>query len=154
MLNTDNFSDVMDMEYMETRVPVLSAMSNASASEIIVPTKSDDVPDIVKADTEFARNNIIGLIEFGKEALQGSLELAKSSEKARDYEVFGSLMNQMIDANLKLLELQERRAKALKDVPVPENQTNIQNNINNTVYVGSTADLLTLVKQQTTIEGN
>jgi len=68
--------------------------------------------------------------------------------------VFGTLLNGMIDANLKLLELQERRAKALKDISVPDSQTNIQNNVNNTIYCGSTASLLDIVKANGNIGGN
>lgn len=148
MLNPNDFANTLDMEYAEPiQVPCLVELSNNS--KVIVPSDSDSLPDIVKSDSDFARQNIIGLIEFGKNALQGSLELAKASESARGYEVFGSLMNTMIDANLKLIELQDKRNKALKDVAVPENQTNIQNNVSNTVYVGSTSELLDMLKSQT-----
>ncbi len=91
-------------------------------------------------DFEYARGNMIAVIEKGQEALSGILDVAGMSQHPRSYEVVATLVKAVADANKDLLELSKKR----KDLEKVENggpQT-----VNNNLYLGSTADLLKLLK--------
>ena len=102
--------------------------------------------DAIKSDTrkdyEYTRGNLYSLIEKGQEAVNGILELAQETEQARAYEVAGQLIKNVADATDKLLDLQ----KKLKDVE-EESQSKGPTNVTNALFVGSTADLAKLLKQ-------
>ena len=102
--------------------------------------------DAIKTDTrkdyEYTRGNLYSLIEKGQEAVNGILELAQETEQARAYEVAGQLIKSVADATDKLLDLQ----KKLKDVE-EESQSKGPTNVTNALFVGSTADLAKLLKQ-------
>ena len=102
--------------------------------------------DAIKTDTrkdyEYTRGNLYSLIEKGQEAVNGILELAQETEQARAYEVAGQLIKSVADATDKLLDLQ----KKLKDVE-EESSSKGPTNVTNALFVGSTADLAKLLKQ-------
>ena len=96
--------------------------------------------DNIVDDYEYARGNMIAVIEKGQEALSGILDVAGMSQHPRSYEVVATLVKAVADANKDLLELSKKR----KDLEKVENggpQT-----VNNNLYLGSTADLLKLLK--------
>ena len=99
--------------------------------------------DDIKKDYEYTRGNLYSLIEKGQEAINGILELAQESEMPRAYEVAGQLIKNVADATDKLMELQ----KKLKDVE--EEKVKGPTNVTNALFVGSTAELSKLLKQQT-----
>ena len=103
-----------------------------------VKSNSDDV----KKDYEYTRGNLYSIIEKGQEALNGVLELAQESEMPRAYEVAGQLIKNVADATDKLMELQ----KKLKDVE-EETVAKGPTNVTNALFVGSTAELSKLLKQ-------
>ena len=100
--------------------------------------------DDVKKDYEYTRGNLYSLIEKGQEAINGILELAQESEMPRAYEVAGQLIKNVADATDKLMDLQ----KKLKDIE-EENVSKGPTTVNNALFVGSTAELAKLLKQQT-----
>jgi hypothetical protein len=103
--------------------------------------------DDVKKDYDYTRGNLYSLIEKGQEAINGILELAQESEMPRAYEVAGQLIKNVADATDKLMDLQ----KKLKDI---EEERGIKGptNVTNALFVGSTADLAKLLKQQSNQE--
>ena len=104
---------------------------------------SSTVEDI-KKDYEYTRGNLYSLIEKGQEAINGILELAQESEMPRAYEVAGQLIKNVADATDKLMDLQ----KKLKDIE-EEKVSKGPTTVNNALFVGSTAELAKLLKQQT-----
>ena len=96
----------------------------------------------IKKDYEYTRGNLYSLIEKGQEAINGILELAQESEMPRAYEVAGQLIKNVADATDKLMDLQ----KKLKDIE--EEKSKGPTTVNNALFVGSTADLTKLLKQQ------
>lgn len=98
--------------------------------------------DDIKKDYEYTRGNLYSLIEKGQEAINGILELAQESEMPRAYEVAGQLIKNVADATDKLMDLQ----KKLKDVE--EEKQRGPTTVNNALFVGSTAELAKLLKQQ------
>ena len=101
-------------------------------------TKND-----VEKDYDYTRGNLYSIIEKGQEAIDGILELAQETEQPRAYEVAGQLIKSVSDATDKLMDLQ----KKLKDVN-EEDKKSPTSVTNNALFVGSTADLAKLIKQQ------
>ena len=116
----------------------------SSEPEQVKPAQKE--VDAIKSDTrkdyEYTRGNLYSLIEKGQEAVNGILELAQETEQARAYEVAGQLIKSVADATDKLLDLQ----KKLKDVE-EESSSKGPTNVTNALFVGSTADLAKLLKQ-------
>ena len=102
--------------------------------------------DDIEKDYEYTRGNLYSIIEKGQEAINGILELAQESEMPRAYEVAGQLIKSVSDATDKLMDLQ----KKLKDVE--EETQKVPSNVNNALFVGSTAELQKLLKQQSKTE--
>ena len=102
--------------------------------------------DDIEKDYEYTRGNLYSIIEKGQEAINGILELAQESEMPRAYEVAGQLIKSVSDATDKLMDLQ----KKLKDVE--EESTKGPSTVNNALFVGSTAELQKLIKQQSKTE--
>jgi hypothetical protein len=117
-------------------------------SEIVSTEKSDIIEKIssssndIKSDYDYTRGNLYSLIEKGQEAINGILELAQESEMPRAYEVAGQLIKNVADATDKLMDLQ----KKLKDIE--EEKVKGPTTVNNALFVGSTAELAKLLKQQ------
>ena len=101
-------------------------------------TKSD-----VERDYEYTRGNLYSIIEKGQEAINGILEVAQESDMPRAYEVAGQLIKSVSDATDKLMTLQQK----LKDVN-EEHESKGPTNVTNALFVGSTAELQKLLKDQ------
>ena len=97
--------------------------------------------DDITKDYEYTRGNLYSIIEKGQEAINGILELAQDSEMPRAYEVAGQLIKSVSDATDKLMDLQ----KKLKDVE-EEKASKGPNTVNNSLFVGSTAELAKMLK--------
>ena len=95
----------------------------------------------IEKDYEYTRGNLFSIIEKGQEAINGILELAQDSEMPRAYEVAGQLIKSVSDATDKLMDLQ----KKLKDVE-EEKASKGPNTVNNSLFVGSTAELAKMLK--------
>jgi hypothetical protein len=106
-----------------------------------VEVTKPNIPDDPRKDYEYTRANLYNLIEKGQEAINGILEVAQSSDHPRAYEVAGQLIKSVGDVSDKLLDLQ-KKMKDL-DAPVKGGPTTV----NNSLFVGSTAELSKLIKQ-------
>ena len=114
----------------------------------IIPDNSEVVPyqaesgDDIENDYKYQRANFYNLVEKGSSAIDGILELAKESEHPRTYEVAGNLIKQVAEVTEKLGDLQEKMRK-LKEVP-----SNAPKNVTNALFVGSTKELQTMIKDK------
>ena len=99
--------------------------------------------DDISKDYDYTRGNLYSIIEKGQEAIDGILELAQESEQPRAYEVAGQLIKSVSDATDKLMDLQ----KKLKDVN-EEDKKSPTSVTNNALFVGSTAELAKMIKQE------
>ena len=102
----------------------------------IIP-KADGKDDDI--DYNYARENYYNLIERNQDAVEEMLEIAKQSEHPRAFEVVGQLIKSGLDANKELMALH----KTKKELSI---ETNSSVNVNNAVFVGSTAELQKLLK--------
>ena len=109
-------------------------MAPEPPARIIPKTGRDD--DI---DYNYARENYYNLIERNQDAVEEMLEIAKQSEHPRAFEVVGQLIKSGLDANKELMALH----KTKKELSI-EKSSGV--NVNNAVFVGSTAELQKLLK--------
>ena len=104
----------------------------------VVPKPVTTVPaEITDDDYEYARNNLKGLIENGKEVMQNIMYVAKESESPRSYEVVGQLIKTLAETNKDLLDL----AKKSKELRSDKEEKSGDTNITNALFVGSTTEL-------------
>ena len=96
----------------------------------------------VRQDYETTRAQLHNLVMKGQEAVDGILDVARSSDHPRAYEVAGQLIKNVGDVADKLIDLQ----KKMKDLDAEEKK--ITQNTTNALFVGSTAELQKLLKQQ------
>ena len=113
-------------------------------SSVPVVVNEDDTKD---NDFQYARENHYDIIENGRDAMGELLEIAKAEESPRAFEVFGQLLKNMTDTQGTLMELHQKKQK-LEDAGDRQEVTKAQN-VTNALFVGSTADLLKLVKKET-----
>lgn len=96
----------------------------------------------VDADFDFARENLMDVINKGQEALFDLMDVARQSQHPRAYEVLSTMMNTMVGASKDLLDLQAKKKKILEDDPSASPQQ-----VTNNLFVGSTAELQKYLKQ-------
>ena len=104
--------------------------------------KKTDSPDI-QQDYEMSRAQLHSLVMKGQEAVDGILEVAQASDHPRAYEVAGQLIKNVGDVADKLIDLQ----KKMKDLDAEEKK-NSPSTVNNTMFIGSTADLQKMIKKE------
>ena len=104
------------------------------------PIEPDLKSDLVDA-YEQSKDNLQELIDNGKEAMEELLAIAKEGQHPRAYEVYGTLLKNMVDANKELLNVQ----KQMRDMDGKKNEggTKIDKAA---IFVGSTAELSKLIK--------
>ena len=102
------------------------------------------MPEIngVEEDTDFryTRENLYNLLERGQDAVEELLEIAKQSEHPRAFEVVGQLIGKLTETNKELMGLH----KTKKELSIEKSGGDV--NVNNAVFVGSTAELQKLLK--------
>jgi hypothetical protein len=135
----ENLDETFNVE--ETMTPAVEVESFNVDSSI---DKFEKISDDIKKDYEYSRGNLYSIIEKGQEALNGVIELAQETEMPRAYEVAGQLIKSVSDATEKLIDLQ----KKLKDIQSEDNKKGPTSVTNNALFIGSTAELSKLLKQQ------
>ena len=132
----EKLSEILDVE------PIQVVESEiVSGTEII---EAVPVVNVVETDTDFARQNIRNLIDKGSSAIEELAVVARDSQHPRAYEVMAGMLKNLTDMNKDLLDLQKKKQEltgvkesASKDV-----------NIDKAVFVGSTAELMKLLKSE------
>ena len=107
--------------------------------EVIEEPKTVSKKDDIQDDYEYARANLRDTINHAKSALDELQNIASVTESPRAFEVYSQLTKTIVDANKDLLELQAKLKRVREDQPK-------QQVTNNSLFVGSTQDLLKLIK--------
>lgn len=89
-----------------------------------------------------SRDNLQDVIDQGKDALDDILRIAKESEQPRAFEVFGSLLKNVVEANKELITMQKQMREMDSNIR-KESNTNV---IDKAIFVGSTKELQALLK--------
>ena len=107
----------------------------------VVPTTTTEQ---LKKDYDYTRANLYSLIEKGQEAVDGILEVAQSSDQPRAYAVAGQMIKHVGDVADKLADLH----KKVNEIENPKGSSADKQVTNNTMFVGSTAELAKFLKQK------
>lgn len=135
-MNTDeSLSKIFDIEHVE---PITGEIVESNFEEI-------SSSDKIESDYDISRNNLHNLIDQGKTALQHALEVAKQSEHPRAFEVVCGLIKQLADVNQQLMDVHQQKKK----LEEPSKAQQGKNVTNNSIFVGSTADLSNMIKKMT-----
>ncbi len=122
-----NISDALGVEY----IPIVEEKEIKEVKA--VPATQE------QADSDYAlvRKNLKNIISQSEAAIEGILDVASESESPRAYEVVAQLIHSSLDANGKLMDLH----KKMKDLNKEEGGSGPKSITNNSIYVGSTAEL-------------
>lgn len=127
-----------------------STPTNSTPTDVVVVTKTTAIDPTVERDIDYdyARNNLKEIIETSKTALTGLNSLAQQSQHPRAYEVFTLLINSIVEANKKLMDVHKQRQELdLKEKEAKRGEEGPKQQVtNNNLFVGSSAQLLDFVK--------
>ena len=140
-----NLSDALGIEHN----PVSKEIVPAEVSDIVtyeLPENADDQDE----DYRLVRNTLRNLIEKGNDALEDISTIARQNESARGFEVVANLIKTVGETSKDLYNLQKMK-RDLKE-PNPESDPRKKNadsiNVEQAVFVGSAAELLSAIKKQ------
>ena len=128
---------------IENALDVKSDIVPVEKPEVVTSVDTTSTKEQLKKDYEYTRGHLYSLVEKGQEAVDGILELAQESDQPRAFEVAGQLIKHVGDVADKLVDLQ----KKVNEIENPKKDKQV-NTTNNTMFVGSTADLAKFLKQQ------
>ena len=132
------------VEHNKTYYTEAEVLNTSEVFPVLVGEEEKDV------DFRYARENMYHIIERGRDAMDELLEIAKAEESPRAFEVFGQLLKNMTDTQEKLMEL-HRKKQIIENNGERQEVTKAQN-VTNALFVGSTAELLKLVKKETKVK--
>jgi len=101
----------------------------------------------VKSDYDYSRETYYDLLEKGRESLEDMIEVARQSEHPRAYEVLSGMIKNISDVNDKLMDLNKKN----KDINKEEEVKQVGTTTTNNVFLGSTADLQRLLKDESNV---
>lgn len=133
----ENFKELKDT-FNTSSSEIESVVENDIDIKIEKMEKKSDID----SDYQYTRANLYSIIEKGQEAINNALDIASESDSPRAYEVAGQLIKNVSDVTDKLLDLQ-KKVKDLKN-----EGTKGPSNVTNALFVGSTAELSKLLRQQ------
>lgn len=118
---------------------------DAETKDIVPHQPTEITTDAPKGDEDvdyrLVRNNLKELINTGTGAIDGILAVASEGESPRAYEVAAQMIKVVSEANKDLVDLHKRMGDIKKD----KTTNNVKNTTNNSIYVGSTKELLDMI---------
>ena len=114
---------------------------DVKASEIVKESrKIKKIDNTPRDDFEYSRAQLYNIVEKGQEAMNGILDVCQDTQHPRAYEVAGQLVKAVGDVTDKIIDLQRK----MKDLEKEDQPTKVTNN---SLFVGSTADLQKMIKK-------
>lgn len=139
-----NLSDALGVEYEPSKEVVI-----AKETEVV---HYDPPTDLTDEDEDYilVRKTLRNLIVKGNDAIEEIAAIARQNESARGFEVVSNLIKTVGETSKDLYALQKTK-KDLKE-PNPDSDPRKKNaesiNVEQAVFVGSTAELLSAIKKQ------
>jgi len=130
-----NLSEVFDVEPIVENIEVVEG-------KIELAKDSENRISKINANSDYdlVRQNLKDIIDQGKVAIEGILDVAGEGDSPRAYEVVSQLLKSTSEANKDLLDLHKKKKELDKEDSGPKNQTT-----NNNLFVGSTKDLQKMI---------
>ena len=130
--NMEKIFDVTPVEPVEPVKPLVPIETN--------PVDKLDLKQDLVDSYEQTKSNLQDLIDSGKDAMDELRQIASAGQHPRAFEVYATLLKNMVDANKELLNVQKQMREM--DGKKKEGDTRIDK----AIFVGSTAELSKLVK--------
>jgi len=124
--NLSDLFDVTPIEEVKSKLPVT----------VIKPDVAPDLTQDLTDAYQQTKDNLQDLIDQGKEAMEEILEIAKQGQHPRAFEVYGTLLKNVVDANKELLAVQ----KQMREMDGKKKDGG-DTKIDKAIFVGSTAEL-------------
>jgi len=117
-------------------------ISKSLGLPLLEPQKEIQVMSVsdVEDDYEYARNRLRSIMDKGEMALDEIISVASQSQQPRAYEVVATMVKTLSDSGKDLLELSKRKQDLQQDKGGPST-------VNNNLFVGSTSELLKMLKK-------
>lgn len=129
--NMEKIFDVTPVESKpQTIVPVAPKISSSDL----------ELKEDLKDAYEQSKSNLQDLIDNGKDAMDELRHIASAGQHPRAFEVYATLLKNMVDANKELLNIQ----KQMRDMDGKKKDGDTR--IDKAIFVGSTAELNKLIK--------
>ena len=129
-------TEIFDIEPTSTEV--------AKVEKPQVPVVQEELKQDLEDAYQQSRDNLQHIIDQGKDAMEEILNIAKNSQHPRAFEVYGTLLKNMTEANKELLSIQ----KQMREISGTKSEIP-QTTIDKAVFVGTTADFNKLLKGKT-----
>jgi hypothetical protein len=107
-----------------------------------VPLTDQRLEKDLKTDYEVVRDNLKELVDMGKNALDGVIQVAQEGDQPRAYEVVAQLIKTLAETNRELMDL-HNRVKTIRKID--QSVTNNNTTTNQSIYVGSTKELQDII---------
>ena len=120
-------------------LPETKKQTEITVAKKVEENNSESEADI---DYKYARENLYNIIEKGQESLNTLVDVAQQSQHPRAFEVVSQLVKTLSDTNKDLLELQRKIKVINKDIQEGPKT------VNNSLYVGNTADLQKFINKR------
>ena len=130
------------MEQIFDVVPSKTIEEKKSTEIVSVKYNDPDMKQDLTDAYQQSKENLQEIIDQGKEAMDDILNIAKAGQHPRAFEVYGTLLKNMVDANKELLNIQ----KQMREMDEENKKEKIGTNIDKAIFVGSTAELNKLLK--------
>ena len=142
-----NLSDALGIEHL----PVTKEEVKQEVIEYVPAETKDDQDE----DYALVRNTLRNLIEKGNDALEDISHIAKQNESARGFEVVANLIKTVGETSKDLYNLQKMKRDLKEPSPEtdPRKKTSEGINVEQAVFVGSTAELLAAIKNKKEQDG-
>lgn len=127
--NMEKLFDVTPVEESKTLLPAVTKID-------IEPDLKGDLADAY----EQTKSNLQDLIDNGKDAMEELRQIASAGQHPRAFEVYATLLKNVVDANKELLAVQKQMRT------MDGKQQNTETKIDKAIFVGSTAELNKLLK--------
>jgi hypothetical protein len=106
------------------------------------PVDNLDLKQDLVDSYEQTKSNLQELIDSGKDAMEELRQIASAGQHPRAFEVYATLLKNMVDANKELLNVQ----KQMRDMDGKKKEGDTK--IDKAIFVGSTAELNKLLKSK------
>lgn len=107
------------------------------------PAKTPFQEKQIETDADYVRGNLYDIIDKGTRSMDELLAIADQSQHPRAYEVISTMMKTLVDTNKELLDMHGKKKKLLDTQQQKTTET-----VNNNLFVGSTKDVLDMIKKK------
>lgn len=134
------------LEELKKSEPDIQISTEILSYDVETNNKYPDIPEPDKEvleDLDYAKKNIMDIIEKGKDSLDELIAIAKQTESARAFEVASNIMKTMLDANKQLIDTSKEKKYEKTEQPA-QHTTNVTNN----TLMLTTEEMLTMLKNK------